>query len=77
MSQMTLKAGIEKVIVEAVPSIKGGESVDFPYYHLSIVDVLPNEAANDCIKEILAFQLGQDSLVLIISIVNEFSGRRL
>lgn len=74
---MTLKAGIDKAIVEAVPSIKGEESVDFTYYHLSIVDVLPNEPANDRIKEILAFRSGRGPSVLIISIVNEFSGRRL
>ncbi len=30
MSQMTLKAGIERAIKEAVPGIKGVESVDFP-----------------------------------------------
>ncbi len=30
MSQMTLKAGIERAIKEAVPGIKGVESVGFP-----------------------------------------------
>lgn len=30
MAQMTLKSGIERAIKEAVPAIKGVESVDFP-----------------------------------------------
>ena len=30
MAQMTLKAGIERAIKEAIPNIKGVESVDFP-----------------------------------------------
>ena len=30
MSQMTLKQGIERALREAVPDVKGVESVDFP-----------------------------------------------